>query len=189
MEGSVSHLYLDTRDFVTAGIGCLADPASLATAMPWKCIDGSPATRQEIFDEFGCIKSLKAGMTADRYAKYCNLHLEDADIMSMCVAKADAFWLDVVKQFVSAESWPADAQLGILSMCYARGPYNFRSDYPHFSAAMDSEDWVRAAAQCHMNGCSAQRNTFTAACFEASSKYDDYDSVHVTIDASGIVRS
>ncbi|MGO9893202.1 MAG: hypothetical protein ACLPX8_03180, partial [Bryobacteraceae bacterium] len=52
--------------------------------------------------------------------------------------------------FQDFDTWPADAQLGLLSMAWAMGPGG-PGQFPHFSSACKSLDFNAAAAECKMN--------------------------------------
>ena len=51
------------------------------------------------------------------------------------------------QEFASFQDWPADAQLGLLSMAWAMGP---AFKFPNFQAACARQDFQAAADQCHM---------------------------------------
>src|SRR5208283_1601614 len=65
-EGVCTWMYLDTHKdssgnldpLVTTGIGNLIDPISLALGLEWMKQDGTPASKQEISDEWQHVKSL-----------------------------------------------------------------------------------------------------------------------------------
>lgn len=64
----------------------------------------------------------------------------------------------VIMPFTSFDSWPADAQLGMLSMCWTTGP---SFDFPRFQEAAFTRDWLRCAAECRVYpeiGTAARRN-------------------------------
>ncbi|MEV0712709.1 MULTISPECIES: hypothetical protein [Nocardia] len=64
----------------------------------------------------------------------------------------------VITPFAAFESWPADAQLGMLSMCWSMGP---AFDFPRFERAALRRDWLRCAAECRVYpemGTVARRN-------------------------------
>jgi hypothetical protein len=52
--------------------------------------------------------------------------------------------------FKDFDNWPADAQLGLLSMAWALGP-GFSSSWPKFSAACQKADFDAAAENCQMS--------------------------------------
>src|SRR5262249_37215008 len=52
--------------------------------------------------------------------------------------------------FTDFETWPADAQLGLLSMAWAMGPGG-PGAFPHFRAACQRQDFKTAAMECKMD--------------------------------------
>ena len=54
----------------------------------------------------------------------------------------------VTLPYARFDSWPADAQLGALSMCWIAGP---AFDFPRFAEAARERDWLRCAAECRIN--------------------------------------
>lgn len=78
------------------------------------------------------------------------LMLPDPAIDTLVSNKAASNETSLRQQFTDYDSWPADAQLGLLSMAWAQGS-NF-AGWPAFRAAAASHDWTTAAAQCHLSG-------------------------------------
>ncbi len=54
----------------------------------------------------------------------------------------------LVTHYPEFDRWPADAQLGLLSMAWAMGP-DFH--FPRFRDAARSQDWDTCALECHIN--------------------------------------
>lgn len=149
-EGRVPFMYLDVKGLVTTGIGNLIDPISLAITLPWMRKDGTPATKAEIESEWRKVKALQSmrmrgGMA---YGAVTNLRLNETAIDGLVTAKAAEMEANLVKRFPDFASWPADAQLGLLSMAWAMGPA-FR--FPKFQAACLAMDFRKAAEECKMN--------------------------------------
>ncbi|MBH0779687.1 hypothetical protein [Nocardia bovistercoris] len=64
----------------------------------------------------------------------------------------------VALPFDDFETWPADAQLALLSMCWVAGP---AFDLPRFHAAAARRDWLACAVECRVEpdmGAVARRN-------------------------------
>ncbi|MEU8897495.1 hypothetical protein [Nocardia sp. NPDC048505] len=64
----------------------------------------------------------------------------------------------LVMPFAAFNSWPADAQLGLLSMGWHMGA---EFHFPRFQDATFDRDWLRCAAECRINpesGPTARRN-------------------------------
>jgi GH24 family phage-related lysozyme (muramidase) len=155
-EGRVTHMYLDVKGLVTVGIGNLIDPVDLALALPFvHKQDESPATQDEIRAEWESLKAdkdelAKAGWTA--CTPRTQLKLTDQDLDALVLSKAaqfEATLRSTTPEFASFDSWPADAQLGVLSMAWAMGPA-FGNGWPNFRAAVATGDWDGAAANCRM---------------------------------------
>jgi GH24 family phage-related lysozyme (muramidase) len=151
MEGVVPFLYADPKGLVSIGIGNLVDPIQLALSLPLAHPDGSPADRGEIATEWLRVKndphSAQGGWT---YAKsITRLRMTQEGIRALVANKLhqnDAF---IAHRFPAYEQWPADAQMGVMSMCWAVGPA-FQKTWPKFTQALDMLDFEEAAVQCFM---------------------------------------
>ncbi len=146
-EGYVHWMYLDIKGLVTIGIGNLIDPEELTTGLPF--VDkttGAPAGRAEILDEW---RRLKANLElAQRGHRACEavtrLRLSD-DAIANLVRKRLAGNEEVLKRsFPAWDDWPADGQLGVLSLAWAVGAA-FSPKWPKFTAACHRGDWLGAA--------------------------------------------
>lgn len=146
-EGAIPHLYLDVRGLVTTAIGVLVDPVEQAFQLPLKWPDGKAATRTQIAAEWWTIK--REGSLAHRgagaAAKVAVLRLDHADVEALTLAKLDVMARAICKRFPGFETWPAPAQLGVLSMAWACGP-GFA--FPRCEAALRALDFAAAAEEC-----------------------------------------
>lgn len=110
------------------------------------------ATKKEIETEWRYIKS------KTEYKNYkpaiwdglTNLDLSDAAIDNLCYQRLNDNQTVLTRAFPAFESWPADAQLALLSMAWAMGP-GFSRSWPQFSAACRELDFYCAADYCQMN--------------------------------------
>lgn len=154
-EGAVPFFYQDVKGLVSIGVGLLCDPIQLALSLPMVHPDGSPADRNEIAAEWLRIKNLPPntkGQTAAQlghlYAKphaRLRLTLEGLhDTLWRKLSQMDAY---LSKRFPAYEEWPADAQLGTLSLAWACGPA-FR--FPKCETALHARDFVTASVECFM---------------------------------------
>lgn len=172
-EAIVSWMYLDTHQppLVTTGEGNLIDPISLALALPWMIGDaGRYATQDEISEEWHAVKantelSHEGAAAAERVTK---LRLSAAAIDTLIYQRLDAdeATLKRYPSFAAFDAWPADAQLGLLSMAWAMGP-SFGPHWPVFSVACAKQDWIDAARDAQMRGSPApvRRNGATSMAF------------------------
>jgi GH24 family phage-related lysozyme (muramidase) len=146
-EGAIPWLYLDVRGLVTTAIGVLVDPVELAFPLPLKWPDGKPATRTQIAAEWWTIK--REGSLAHRGAqaagKVAVLRLDQADVEALTLRKLDAMVAHLERRFPGFSTWPAPAQLGVLSMAWACGP---AFAFPKCEAALRALDFALAAEEC-----------------------------------------
>jgi len=151
-EGKLPFMYLDVKGLVTTGIGNLIDPVDSALSLPWVHPDGSPASQAEIRAAWNAVKArqdmkLRGG---GAFGSVTNLRLTDDGIRQLVNGKLRANEAILKKRFPTYDNWPADAQLGLLSMAWAMGP-NFR--YPKFEAAVNAlvPDFATAAKESYIN--------------------------------------
>jgi GH24 family phage-related lysozyme (muramidase) len=151
LEGVVPWLYCDVKGLVSIGIGDLVDPIQLAMNLPLVHPDGSPADRSEIAAEWLRVKAcLGAAQGGYLFTKnLTRLRLTDDGIRHLVASKLNANDAYISHRFANYESWPADAQLGVMSMCWAVGPA-FQAGWPKFTAALLAQDFDTAAVECFM---------------------------------------
>ena len=161
LEGVVKYMYLDIKGLVTVGVGNLIDPVSAALELPfqWKNKPGvkkpgGAATKAEIQTEWQKLKDDQtlAHKGHRACAKVTDLELSDAsidDLISRRLLSNQGF-LKKQKAFADFENWPADAQMGLLSMAWAMGPGGPRA-FHTFSAACATADFDVAAENCRMS--------------------------------------
>lgn len=178
-EGRVEYMYVDAIGKATIGIGNLIDPVELALPLPFVFKNGGQlAGDADIRADFTAVKSdptlPKRGHLACR--DITRLMLTDPDINNLVTSKAAQFenHLKGRPEFAAFDDWPADAQLGLLSMAWALGPA-FR--FPNFQKATAASKWLAAANESHMDdhlgGSLVHRNAadralFRNACYVAA---------------------
>lgn len=154
-EGRVPYMYLDILGLVTIGVGNLIDPLEAAQALPFRFkTTGSPATPDQIAQEWRALKN-NTSLATKGYqacAALTQLDLADDAIDSLILARLtqNEGFLKRQQWFQNFDTWPADAQLGLLSMAWAMGPGG-PGGFPQFRAACQRLDFATAAAQCRMN--------------------------------------
>lgn len=152
-EGVVHWMYLDVRGLVTVGVGNLIEPVELALKLPFhhRAEPSRAATAGEIAAEWRRVKSATslahAGWRACEAVTTLGLddHAIDA-LISSCLDANEAL-LTKKSSFQAFDVWPADAQLGLLSMSWALGVQGLER-FSMFSAACRSGDFLGAAANC-----------------------------------------
>ncbi|MGW4230424.1 peptidoglycan-binding domain-containing protein [Streptomyces sp. NPDC004980] len=166
LEGRVDFMYLDQKGWVSTGIGNKIDEtvradstptegeraASLALAaeLAWRDTAGNPAGPDQVAADWDAVKArLDLASQGHRaFEPLTALRLEDAEIDRHVFAKLDQMesFLLGRPEFTDFGSWPADAQLATLSMCWALGPA-FR--FPTLQGHVQTRNWNGAADECH----------------------------------------
>ena len=152
-EGAVHWMYLDVRGLVTIGVGNLIDPVEVALALPFHSLSApaTVATRAQISEEWHRIKGDPA-LAAKGY-KACEsltrLRLDDPAVDSLIASRLsdNEALLKKKRAFASFDDWPADAQLGLLSMAWALGAGG-PEGFSRFTAACEKRDFATAAEEC-----------------------------------------
>ncbi|OFV81976.1 MAG: hypothetical protein A2Y78_00130 [Acidobacteria bacterium RBG_13_68_16] len=148
LEGRVPWAYLDVRGLVTVGVGCLIDPIVLSTRLRW-VIGERRADVAEVAADFRRVKALPAGLAAAAYREPDGLRLTDLAIDDLMYRRLDMMAGVLADRFAAWDAWPADAQLGALSLAWACGPD--LDGWPRFVSACRAQDWTRAAEEAQID--------------------------------------
>jgi GH24 family phage-related lysozyme (muramidase) len=152
-------MYLDIAGLVTTGIGNLIDPVDHALALPWVFKGTTDAAAEvDVRNDWQAVKAVGQGktraelmkITAAFYAPLTRLELTDDAIDRLVLAKADTneASLKGTPEFAAFDAWPADAQLGLMSVAWAQGT-GF-AKWPKFRAAVAAGNWAGAAQESHL---------------------------------------
>lgn len=196
-EGYCLHPYLDTKGLVTVGVGNLIDaspkvPAwSPALPLPWK-VGERMASDEEIVGQWRKLKSfavpektieewrknhgaaplplqLRGGGRPEMQA-VTTIRLTKDDV-SVLVRRVLLDMASTVRaQFPAFDEWPADAQLALLSVSWARGAHGYASEFPKMTAALRGRDFETAAQECGLAGGYEDRDAANRRCFLAAAR-------------------
>lgn len=169
LEGRTPFLHLDLRGFLSVGVGNLVDATAegltdptdderqtthdRATQLPWLRSDGSPANPHEVAEECDRVKARTdlafRGAGAFR-PPVTRLHLENAEIDRLAASELERLPLLLVArpEFANVASWPADAQLALLSIAFKWGA-DFRA--PELEDCLATGDFAAAATVSTLN--------------------------------------
>jgi len=172
-EGTVPWMYLDTRGFVTVGVGELLANADKAETLSFVDPDGEVSTQDAILDEFNRVSALVPAKVAAFYRSSTSPLLPHAAIDTLLMNHLNLFDGQLAARFPNYASFPDLAKLGLLDMIYNLGQLGLFQHFPHFMAAVDKQDWLGAAANCHRVGPSQARNDWTRQQFLAAAAASD----------------
>jgi hypothetical protein len=133
----------------------------LAQALPFRfrnkpgiTTPGASATADQIAAEWQNLKSntslAQKGHTACDPITQLELDDDSIDALILDRLNQNESFLKRQQWFQNFDAWPADAQLGLLSMAWAMGPAG-PGAFPNFRAACQIGNFNAAAAECKMN--------------------------------------
>lgn len=167
-EGTVPWMYLDTKGFVTVGVGELLANTAKAEGLAFVDPDGEPSTQETILNEFNRVSALVPAKAAAFYRSPDSPVLPQAAIDTLLMNHLNLFDGQVAARFTNYADFPDPAKLGLLDMIYNLGQVGLFQHFPHFMAAVDDQDWLGAAANCRRVGPSQARNDWTRQQFLAA---------------------
>lgn len=165
-EGCIPHMYLDTRGFVTVGVGHMLPDQAAACKLPF-VLRGShlPASEQAIIDEFETIQSQQIGLRASAYLPFTRLELTDDAIDAQLQAHLQYFTQGLTETFSHFNDFPVPARLALLDMSFNLGLNGLTKKFPKLMASVEQGDWQTCAQECRRRGIGDARNASTRELF------------------------
>jgi GH24 family phage-related lysozyme (muramidase) len=160
-ETAVPWMYLDTRGFVTAGIGQMLPDVASAQILAFLDPGGAPATPDAIHADFLRVQAIAPGQDYHHYRAPTSPTLGEAVMTSMLATVIAANDAILRTRLTDYDGFPDPAKLALLDMIYNLGESKLFSEYPLMLSAVDSQHWLTASQQCHRNGPNQQRNDWT----------------------------
>jgi GH24 family phage-related lysozyme (muramidase) len=170
-EGNIAHMYVDTKGYVTVGIGNLLSDAAAAVALPFvNRTTKNAATTAEIEADFAEVAKQPKAQVARRYRPFTKLDLPDTQINLLFQKRIEDFQRQLRKSYPSYDTYPSAIQLALIDMAFQLGAGGLKSKWPKLNEAIDGEDWAAAAKNCMRPDANAIRNDGTKALFERAAK-------------------
>lgn len=145
-EGTIAHMYLDSKGYVTVGIGHLIKSVADAQSLPF--VDpntGKKATSIEIKADYDNVKKQTKDRRAAYYKKYTKLILTQSDIDKLTNDHIDAFYKELKKIYTDFDKYPLEVRLALFDMIFNLGMTNLKNTWPNFNKAIKAKDWQKAA--------------------------------------------
>lgn len=160
-EGSVPYMYLDKVGLVTVGIGFMLPNIYAASTLPFMKPAGEPASQIDISLDYNRVKALSANKLVTYYHSFSSPLLPQAEINRLLAANVVSFEVSLRRIYLDYDIYPDSVKVGLIDMCYNLGASKLQAQYPKFNRAVQTHNWLLAADQCHRNGPSEERNTWT----------------------------
>lgn len=171
-EGCIPHMYLDTRGFVTVGVGHMIPNSSAAAKLPFVHRDTQQAvTTHEIINEYNAVKSKPIGLVASAYKAHSSMILLDKDIDQILEEQLLNFSRDLQKDLSDFDSFPEEAQHALLDMAFNLGSNGLLTKFPKLIGFAKQKNWENCANECRRGGIGDARNEMTKALFMSATRY------------------
>lgn len=171
IEARVEYMYLDIKGLVTIGVGNLIDVERLTDVPGREAVlrqlsklpfvyrsganAGKAASEAEIRAEWSTVKQRQewAKLGYRQFGRIALLRLGNDAIDRLAMQKAYAMETELKRDgaFADFDRWPADAQLGLLSMAWALGAPKLKTHWPNFKSACQRQDFEAAAKHCEIS--------------------------------------
>ena len=175
LEGSVDHMYLDTEDNVTVGVGTLLATSDAAAALAFRHRDTDElATEAEMRAEFELIDGILGSQErgAEYYRDFTSLYLPQDEIDRLVIEHMRSDFDDLLKMFPYFGDFPLSAQIALWDMIYNLGPGGLRREFPLMRQAIQDGDWEEAARQSHRSDIGETRNDYVHDLFMGAAEDD-----------------
>lgn len=180
-EGVCDFMYPDKDNRITTAVGYLIDSVADAQRLPWRTLLGAPASAEQVAQEWRGLKEkdLRA-MFAPRVRPLTTLRLDSETIQRITMERLDGMAAAAMRKMPELADAPADAQLAFMSMCWALGVGDEKTDdglfgqFPRFLGHFRAGDYAAAAGECKLrednNAGVIQRNIENARLLFAAAK-------------------
>lgn len=163
----VEHMYLDTKGYVTVGVGQMVPTADAAKKLGFEnATTHDPATPEEIEEDYDSVSNQDPGYRAAHYKQFTKLALPLREIEALVAKRIQEFEAGLRREFPDYDSFPEAAQEGLFDMAYNLGLSGLTDKFPNFTAAARRQDWATCALECRRRGISDERNRKTRELFE-----------------------
>jgi len=164
-EGRVEHMYLDTKGYVTVGVGHMMSSAEEAKKVAFiNASSNAQASKKEIEDEFALIKSKPFGAAypARRFKSSTKLKLTDSTINELTNKHITSFEGELKQIYGATEfnTHPENVKLALFDMIFNLGMPKLKTGYPKFNKYIKAKDYKNAALESNRNGIAAERNQY-----------------------------
>lgn len=156
-EGVVPHLYLDTRNHVTCGVGFLIPDARALESYAWA---PDVATARADYER---VVRMLPGYMPSYYRAQMLARLSDREMREVFDVKVTHFRQAIAKAW-SLDAQPLPVQLALVDMAYTLGAGGLRK-YARLRQAINARNWRAAAGECSRRGVQPARDLATRRLF------------------------
>jgi GH24 family phage-related lysozyme (muramidase) len=165
-EGEIKFMYLDSKGYVTIGVGILLASASAAKSAGISFKNrktNKTATADDIEQDYDAVKAAPKGMKEEKYKQYTQLDATGGldGRLKKEIAKAKA---DAKSYYSDFDNLPDGAQWALVDIAFNTGGDGLKK-FVKLKAALEKamtsktkEDWEAAAKESHRGDIQSSRN-------------------------------
>lgn len=152
-EGFSPHLYLDTANNVTVGIGEFVPSEDAALAYEWRdrgtgrVLGRTPAEVAWIKRSYRAVQSAPKRRPAPFYRDLTTIDITRAHAEALRDQKINQFLANLRRIFPDFPSFPAEAKLALMDMIYTLGARGLTTDFDLMVPAIRRRRWAVAAEE------------------------------------------
>ncbi len=166
-EGKITHMYLDSKGFVTVGVGHLLKDLASAQKLSFKKSNNTPASKDEIKLDYEAVKKQPKNRLASFYKNHTTLKLSETDINALTDKHIDSFEGELKRIFPDFSTLPSEVRLALFDLIFNVGMTDLNNNWPSLKKAVKAKDWTTAAAESSRKSpISAERNKYVKDLFE-----------------------
>lgn len=170
-EGKINHMYLDSKGYVTVGVGHLIRNLAEAQKLAFKTAQNLPASATDIKADYDAVKKQPANRLASFYKKHTKLILPNIDIDTLTNKHIDSFEKELKLIYSDFDTFPAEVKLALFDLIFNLGMTNLKNKWPNFNAAIKAKNWQKAADNSSRAApVSAERNKYVKDLLEKAAK-------------------
>ena len=168
-EGSIPHMYLDTKGYVTVGVGHLLTSAAAAQKLDFRK-GGKKATAAEIKTDYDTVEKQTKGKLASFYKKHTELVLAQTTIDSLTDKHIQSFEKELKRIYADFDKYPSEVRLALFDMIFNLGMTKLKNVFVNFTAAIKAKNWKKAATASKRAGIQPARNNYVKGLLEKAAK-------------------
>ncbi|MET1257381.1 glycoside hydrolase family protein [Aliikangiella maris] len=166
-EGKINYMYLDSKGYVTVGVGHLIKDLASAQKLNFKKSNNMPASKDEIKADYEAVKKQPKNRLASFYKKQAKLNLSDLDINTLTNKHIDSFESELKRIFPDFTTYPIEVRLALFDIIFNVGMTDLNNKWSGLKKAVKAKDWSEAAKESNRKSpISAERNKYVKDLFE-----------------------
>ena len=166
-EGKITHMYLDSKGFVTVGVGHLLKDLASAQKLNFKKSNNTLASKDDIKADYDAVRKQPKNRLASFYKKSVKLKLIDSDINALTNKHINDFEFELKRIFPEFLTYPTEVKLALFDIIFNVGMTDLNYKWPNLKNAIKAKDWSAAAKESkRKTPVSEERNKYVRDLFE-----------------------